>query len=617
MSSSRRSAFGGLLLATVVAVLRTHEVFVPGPGAPWATLPLLRVKETASLSSAISLIGGMPARAALDQNSSSPPNTDLKVTILAVCSVLAFLLIFIIVDRERKLAVVQQPTSRLDAPTKGISDTVHNTPQTQDMASDESELLAAPHRFDASELCWRPTGEVAISLRLNRQAGESWKLQVGNQDFGLAEVMNVSRLGPDFIALELADEGQIGFRSDDAARISNFSQELSKRKADYERFEQYDQESVRSYFQYYAKLDRQQNMLQDKPRTSTYQRAILENREDFNGKRALDLGAGSGILSFFAAQAGAEKVYAVEASSMGDVVRLLADSNDSLTQRIEVVNRPVETITTEIPEKVDVLVSEPIGTFLFNERMIESYLCARDRFLKPGGKMFPNAGTLCIAAFTDTKLYQEQLGKSEFWKEDNFYGVDLTAAGKRCTKEILQRPVCDHMDPAGLVSKYIEKRFDFATIPVESLQDIEMPFDFTISESCHVHGIAGWFDAHFDGTTQSVLLPTAPWCPRTHWKQTRFLLKEPLAVQAGQQLEGTLRMKANDLQSYHVSISMRIKETGITSESLCIDLKDPDYRSSSSPLYDALSDALPVLGSGVVLGLGVARAIVSQQAPSM
>ena len=31
-------------------------------------------------------------------------------------------------------------------------------------------------------------------------------------------------------------------------------------------------------------------------------------------------------------------------------------------------------------------------------RMIESYLCARDRFLKPGGKMFPNAGTLCPLA---------------------------------------------------------------------------------------------------------------------------------------------------------------------------------------------------------------------------
>ena len=30
--------------------------------------------------------------------------------------------------------------------------------------------------------------------------------------------------------------------------------------------------------------------------------------------------------------------------------------------------------------------------------MIESYLCARDRFLKPGGKMFPNVGTICPAS---------------------------------------------------------------------------------------------------------------------------------------------------------------------------------------------------------------------------
>lgn len=39
--------------------------------------------------------------------------------------------------------------------------------------------------------------------------------------------------------------------------------------------------------------------------------------------------------------------------------------------------------------QVDVLVSEPMGTLLVNERMIESYIYARDHHLKPGGKMFP------------------------------------------------------------------------------------------------------------------------------------------------------------------------------------------------------------------------------------
>ena len=40
-------------------------------------------------------------------------------------------------------------------------------------------------------------------------------------------------------------------------------------------------------------------------------------------------------------------------------------------------------------EQVDVLISEPMGTLLVNERMLETYLHARDHFLKPGGRMFP------------------------------------------------------------------------------------------------------------------------------------------------------------------------------------------------------------------------------------
>lgn len=65
----------------------------------------------------------------------------------------------------------------------------------------------------------------------------------------------------------------------------------------------------------------------DEVRTSHYRQAILANRQDFEGKIVMDVGAGSGILSLFAAQAGAAKVYAVEASNMAENARRLVEAN--------------------------------------------------------------------------------------------------------------------------------------------------------------------------------------------------------------------------------------------------------------------------------------------------
>merc|ERR1712037_922884 len=138
------------------------------------------------------------------------------------------------------------------------------------------------------------------------------------------------------------------------------------------------------------------NMMQDFVRTSTYQKAILDNPTDFAGKVVMDVGAGSGILSFFAQQAGAKRVYAVEASSIAVHATKLVAAN-----------------------KVDVIISEPMGYMLLNERMLETFLHAK-KFLKPGGRMFPSRGDLHVAPFTGEALYMEQFNKVNFWYQEYF-----------------------------------------------------------------------------------------------------------------------------------------------------------------------------------------------------
>ncbi len=55
---------------------------------------------------------------------------------------------------------------------------------------------------------------------------------------------------------------------------------------------------------------------------------------------------------------------------------------NGLSSKLVVVPGKIEEI--ELPEKVDAIISEPMGYMLYNERMLETYLHAK-KWLKPGG----------------------------------------------------------------------------------------------------------------------------------------------------------------------------------------------------------------------------------------
>ncbi|XP_036094001.1 protein arginine N-methyltransferase 2 isoform X3 [Rousettus aegyptiacus] len=116
------------------------------------------------------------------------------------------------------------------------------------------------------------------------------------------------------------------------------------------------------YFGSYGTLKLHLEMLTDQPRTTKYHHVILQNRESLRGKVILDVGCGTGIISLFCAHHAQPKaVYAVEASEMAQHTGQLVVQN-GFADIITVFQQKVEDVV--LPEKVDVLVSEWMGTCL-------------------------------------------------------------------------------------------------------------------------------------------------------------------------------------------------------------------------------------------------------------
>ncbi|XP_011809637.1 PREDICTED: protein arginine N-methyltransferase 2, partial [Colobus angolensis palliatus] len=379
------------------------------------------------------------------------------------------------------------------------------------------------------------------------------------------------------------------------------------------------------YFGSYGTLKLHLEMLADQPRTTKYHSVILQNKESLTDKVILDVGCGTGIISLFCAHYARPKaVYAVEASEMAQHTGQLVLQN-GFADIITVFQQKVEDVV--LPEKVDVLVSEWMGTCLLFEFMIESILYARDAWLKEDGVIWPTMAALHLVPCSADKDYRS---KVLFW--DNAYEFNLSALKSLAIKEFFSKPKYNHiLKPEDCLSEPCTiLQLDMRTVQIS---DLEPPFMAELlkcpRESLSVAArwrsildtrgggaafgaqqafplelgwgpqgrlLAMWVllrvrasrslsqrpEGHVEtalaqppGPTHPYLAASAPRgpcgdCPRsasrphtllscsiTHWKQTLFMMDDPVPVHTGDVVTGSVVLQRNPVWRRHMSVALR------------------------------------------------------------
>jgi protein arginine N-methyltransferase 1 len=280
----------------------------------------------------------------------------------------------------------------------------------------------------------------------------------------------------------------------------------------------------------YAEIEVHRTMICDRVRTEAFRRAIDSTVRP--GDVVLDVGAGSGILSMFAARAGAARVYAVERTTVAVLAQDLAAAN-GFAEIVDVIHGDVMDI--ELPERVDVIVSEWLGGFGIDEGMLAPVIAARDRWLKPGGSMIPSSVTAWA-----TLVHDRHLDETITFLRDNPYGLGLERLVEMTVNEISYSGTFRHL--AAGDSRSEPARLWTTDAGAISLEQAEAPHEANTVLQVREHGTANalalWFAAELaPGTSLSV----GPGDPPTHWGMTTAPLRAQVQLTPGMVVRARVR----------------------------------------------------------------------------
>lgn len=284
-------------------------------------------------------------------------------------------------------------------------------------------------------------------------------------------------------------------------------------------------------------LDEHRGYLADRVRLDAFRRAIRQSVRP--GDVVLDLASGTGILGLLACEAGAARVYAVEATGLIDAARAVAAAN-GVADRVSFLQAHSRDVT--LPEPVDVIVCDQIGHFGFEAGLVENGADARVRFLKPGGRFVPASVELCVAPIEDAGLRAQV----DFWRERpagfDFSPVRTWALNHRYPAMVAATALLGPAAPIAVI--------DMSSATPGPLAGRA---DLRVERAGLLHGIAGWFTATL---AAGVTMTNAPQAPARLDRSHVFLpIESVTAVEPGDVIRASVHARpAEVLMAWTVEV---------------------------------------------------------------
>jgi SAM-dependent methyltransferase len=268
-----------------------------------------------------------------------------------------------------------------------------------------------------------------------------------------------------------------------------------------------------------------EQLVLDKIRCDAFRDAI--HRTVKCGDVVVDLGAGTGLLSFFALEAGARHVYAIEISPIANAAAELIEANN-FRDRITLIRKDSRRV--RLPERCDVLLTETLSSFCFDqENVIEIVADARQRFLKSGGRQIPESADTFLLPFYSDEYGVGRLVAPGPDEKTAFYNLNYRSFANRLQKEFRLVPASGKPFVA-LSEPAFCYHIDFFK---DSMNPGKTFVAFRVATSGRLDGFLGWFEARLcDGVTIS----NSPFLPLNHWWQLYLPVANQPHYQKGETL---------------------------------------------------------------------------------